>query len=275
MIAATELHSAAPTGTTPSRRSLATDQDQRHPSVGDRLVYAVGDIHGRLDLLEELICEICRDALKTSPELRPLVIPLGDYIDRGPQSAGVLALLVELCRNNAFEVRPLRGNHEQALLAFLDDPRVGPSWAQFGGGATLSSYGVPAPRADDSPQAWETASTQLKQALPSEQLVLLRKTEFMICVGDYAFVHAGLRPDARLDEQTPNDLMWIRTEFLNHRSHLEKRVVHGHSAQTGAQVLPWRIGIDTGAYATGVLTALRLHNTEQTLMHASFGARRL
>lgn len=240
----------------------------RAPSVGSRLVYAIGDIHGRLDLFLSLLDCIIADCIETEPQHRPLLIPLGDYVDRGPNSFGVLSVLVELCANSSLEVRPLRGNHEQAMLAFLRDPLMGPTWFRFGGAATLASYGVSAPQPQDPPDAWERARIDLEAALPDAHLALLNAMECMVCVEDYVFVHAGLRPGVAIEDQSVHDVLWIRQEFLDHGKWLGKRIVHGHSALTTPQVLSWRIGIDTGAYATGALTALRLFEGSQTLIQA-------
>jgi serine/threonine protein phosphatase 1 len=240
----------------------------RGASVGDRLVYAIGDIHGRLDLFLGLLDGIMADCIAAKPIHRPLLIPLGDYVDRGPNSSGVLSVLADLRADPSFEVRPLRGNHEQAMLTFLRDAAVGPTWARFGGAATLTSYGVFAPQPQDPLAAWEAARSQLQTALPAEHLALLQATECLVSVEDYIFVHAGVRPGFSIEEQSVQDVLWIRHEFLGHGKWLGKRVVHGHSAQSAPQVLSWRVGIDTGAYATGALTALRLFGEHQSLMQA-------
>lgn len=255
--------------------ALAMRQDHAAPSlpsVGDRLVYAIGDVHGRLDLLQALVTDIVADAVASQPKLRPLIILLGDYIDRGAESAGVLSFLVALQAQTAIEVRALKGNHEQTMLQFLDDASVGASWASYGGSDTLIAYGVAPPAVTAKTAEWEAARLQLCQALPADHLAFLRNLELMIVVGDYVFVHAGLRPGHDLGAQTEHDVMWIRGDFLQSQKPFGKVVVHGHSPTAQVQILPHRLGIDTGAYATGVLTAVRLCGETRTIFQARVSA---
>lgn len=227
-------------------------------STEGRLVYAVGDIHGNLELLEALLVEITRDAVNSNPTSRPMLIFLGDYLDRGPSSSGVIDLILSLRERSVFELRLLKGNHEEAMLTFLADAQFGPTWLQFGGEATLRSYGVVPPASVDDAEGWRTAQQQLSRALPAEHLQFLDSLELLIAVGDYAFAHAGVYPHAPLDAQIEHDLLWIRGEFLRSSGDFSKVVVHGHSPAREPEVLPNRVGIDTGAYATGALTAVRL-----------------
>jgi len=232
-----------------------------------RLVYAIGDVHGRLDVLEPLVAELIRDSARSALKERPLLILLGDYVDRGPSSAGVIEFLLNLADEGHFEVRALKGNHEEALLGFLDDPSFGQTWMTHGGGETLISYGVQLPTRNEV-QAWSDARDALAQALPPRHAQFLQGLQLMTVVGDYAFVHAGVRPGAPLDRQTERDLLWIRYEFLDSDGPFEKVIVHGHTPNPLPQVTPWRLGIDTGAYATGVLTAVRLDDAGARMIQA-------
>lgn len=238
------------------------------PSVGDRLVYAIGDVHGRLDLLKALVAEILRDVIRSKPATRPLLILLGDYIDRGDESAGVIDFLCALKADPALEVRALKGNHEQALLNFLADPALGPKWNAYGGDMTLAAYGVAAPGPAADAEAWKAASASLAVALPPAHLEFLRSLDLMIEVEDYLFVHAGIRPKVDLEAQTEHDVMWIREAFLDATVGCGKVVVHGHTPTATVEAKPHRIGIDTGAFATGALTAIRLQGADRAVFQA-------
>jgi len=235
-------------------------------STEGRLIYAVGDVHGNLELLEALVLEITRDALASAPEVRPMLIFVGDYLDRGPASAGVIDLILTLRKSSVFELRLLKGNHEEAMLTFLVDPLFGRTWSQFGGGETLRSYGVAPPTDEADPDAWKAAQQSLLAVLPPEHLELLNALELLIVVGDYAFAHAGIYPHAGLDAQVERDLLWIRGEFLTSGLEHGKVVVHGHSPTAEPEILPNRLGIDTGVYASGALTAVRLHDGSQRII---------
>jgi serine/threonine protein phosphatase 1 len=238
------------------------------PSTGGRLVYAVGDVHGRLDVLEPLLRDIAADVLATRPAERPLLVFLGDYVDRGPASRQVVDRVLDLIAGDGFEVAALKGNHEEALLQFLEDPGFAATWIDFGGGATLSSYGVrlSPPRSDVG--AWGRVRDAFDAATPEDHRRFYQGLELMRVVGDYAFVHAGVRPGVALEDQAECDLLWIRHEFLNDPGPFGKVIVHGHTPTEDPQVLPHRLGLDTGAYATGVLTAVRLYGEEQRLLQA-------
>ena len=250
------------------------------PSTDGALIYAIGDVHGRRDLLDELVVKIAADARQTlesvtpptatsATPVRPVLIFIGDYVDRGADSRGVIQTALTLMRSGAFEVRALKGNHEEQLLAFLKDPRAGPAWLDFGGGATLNSYGVrpPAGRTDDA--AWEEARVALLAALQGEHLDFLHRLELAVVCGDYLFVHAGVRPGIALNEQSEHDLLWIRDEFLSATRPFEKVVVHGHTPEPAPYLGRNRIGIDTGAYATSTLTCVRLHDFDRTFIQAT------
>jgi serine/threonine protein phosphatase 1 len=238
------------------------------PTTGGRLVYAVGDVHGRLDVLAPLVRDIAEDAARSAPPEPPMLVFLGDYVDRGPDSKGVVELVLDLAQTRAFEVRTLKGNHEEALLQFLAEPAFGQTWAEHGGAATLVSYGVQPPAQRTDPERWERASRAFEAALPPAHRRFYEGLELMVTVGDYAFVHAGVRPGVPLDGQAERDLLWIRQEFLEEKSPFEKVIVHGHTPLEEPQLTAVRLGVDTGAYATGVLTAVRLEGEDQRVMQA-------
>jgi serine/threonine protein phosphatase 1 len=242
--------------------------------VDGQLVYAIGDIHGRYDLLKDLMARLAGDYAERARGRRPVLVFCGDYLDRGPQSAQVLEALIWLRRRTDLEVHLLKGNHEQAALAFLDAPQDGATWLGVGGAETLVSYGVLPP----DPQAGESglsrARDELLEHMPASHLRLLQTLELMVQVGDYAFVHAGVRPGTTFSRQAEGDLLWIRRGFLDVPGPFEKVVVHGHSwLEDRPQLLDHRIGLDTGAYRTGVLTAVRLEDGELSVLQARGAAR--
>ena len=235
-------------------RALSTDGE---------VIYAVGDIHGRYDLLKKALAQIAVDCgdegLGEGGRRLPMLILLGDYIDRGPDSAKVLQALVWLKRRGEFALRLLKGNHEQALLAFLEDPEAHEDWLGYGGAETLASYGVTPPARGAGAPALGRARDALLDQMPASHLQLLEELEPMVLVGDYAFVHAGVRPDRPLAYQAENDLLWIRRGFIDASGPFERVIVHGHTwLSEQPQVTEHRIGLDTGAYTTGVLTVARL-----------------
>jgi serine/threonine protein phosphatase 1 len=247
---------------------------QREPeppsSTGGRVVYAVGDIHGRLDLLRLLWREVIDDAQKSAE--RPLFVFLGDYVDRGPASRGVVDLILWMREDPRLEVVALKGNHEETLLRFIEDPVYGAVWVDHGGDATLASYGVSPPKDDHDIDGWMTARDAFVAALPAKHIAFYRGLELMRIVGDYAFVHAGVRPGVPVERQTERDLLWIRQDFLQAQGPFGKVIVHGHTVSKDVQITPYRIGVDTGAYATGLLTAIRLEGQDQRLMQAKLPA---
>lgn len=227
--------------------------------------YAIGDIHGRADLLEALLDQVLLEAAETDRGDCVMVF-LGDYIDRGPASPKVLDMLLNCQRLPGFEWRFLRGNHEQALLDFIEDPvEAGPSWGAFGGRETLQSYGVEAPFGSDA-RLWRQARDSLEARMPREHRAFLAAMPASFELGDYFFVHAGARPGVPLDRQDETDLMRIRKSFLEHGKAFEKVIVHGHSIVAEVHCDHRRIGIDTGAYASGALTALKLEGEGRSLL---------
>ncbi len=237
------------------------------PTTGE-LIYAVGDIHGRYDLLKQLTALILQDWAGHDRARRPLVIFCGDYVDRGPDSAAVIEALIWLQQRGDIQACFLKGNHEAALMRFLDNPTDAAGWFRFGGVQTLQSYGVVAPAPEDA-AACVRARSLLLQSMPSSHLRFLERLELMLVVGDYAFVHAGVQPGVDLRSQKEEDLLWIRQEFLEDEGPFEKVIVHGHSwTDERPRLLPHRIGVDTGAYSTGVLTAVRLDGEDIGLLQA-------
>ena len=222
-------------------------------------VYAIGDIHGRADLLKEINQLIHEDAYERQAP-RNVVVYLGDYIDRGPDSRGVIDRFLD-APLPGFEIVHLVGNHEDSLLRFLDDLQIGPSWLDYGGDKTLHSYGV-APPDPNSTRDLLRAQAELHRALPQRHLEFYRSLQLSCVEGDYFFVHAGVRPGVALAQQSPDDLIWIRSEFLHSGAEFGKIIVHGHSITALPEVRRNRIGIDTGAYHSGKLTALVLEGEE-------------
>jgi serine/threonine protein phosphatase 1 len=226
-------------------------------------LYAIGDIHGRADLLQRLLSQIEEDLHVDDGPAE--IVFLGDYVDRGPDSRKVLELLIDLKSRAGAGVTVLRGNHEEALLGFLADPTTGAAWAEHGGLQTLQSYGVSL-TAGAGATEWAAARDAFDRALPADHLGFLEGLELWAERGDYIFVHAGVRPGVPMDAQEAKDLLWIRSGFLDHDTQLDRIVVHGHTPDEIPAVTPFRIGVDTGAYATGVLTALRLKGAARTFL---------
>ena len=220
-------------------------------------VYAVGDIHGCAAELDRLTAAIVQDGTDWQGERH--LIYVGDYVDRGPDSKGVIDRLLD--PPDGFKVCYLRGNHDQVLLDFLADPAVFRGWRDFGGRETLLSYGVAPPRFDEL-SAFEKAREQFRAALPRAHLEFFESLQFSAKIGGYFFTHAGIRPGIGLDSQSRVDLLWIRDEFLTSPANFGAIVVHGHSPSPEPVRRPNRIGIDTGAYATGQLTAVVLEGAE-------------
>lgn len=229
--------------------------------VDGRLVYAIGDIHGCYDQLRRLLAKIARDAEARAAGRTASLIFCGDYVDRGPASCQVIDALCWLRRHGPFHVHCLKGNHEQVMLDYIADPEPARGWMLFGGAETLRSYGVTPPGAGDDLHLHHAARDDLLERMPAAHLRLLEDLELMVGVGDYAFVHAGVRPGVPLASQREDDLLWIREAFIEVEEPLERIIVHGHSwVDAQPALLAHRIGIDTGAYQTGVLSAVRLED---------------
>lgn len=217
-------------------------------------VYAVGDIHGRSDLLNQIFKVIDAD-LANAPPPQAFEVYLGDYVDRGPDSSGVLDLLIE--RSRIRETVCLKGNHEAFMLDVLSEPRKIGDWRQYGGLTTLLSYGLQ-PSMNPTPEQQIELVEGLKAALAPDHLAFLQSLKSSFTCGDYYFVHAGVKPGVPLEAQRDEDRLWIREEFLSCEDHFGRYVVHGHTPVPVPDIRSNRINIDTGAYATGNLTLLSL-----------------
>jgi serine/threonine protein phosphatase 1 len=249
-----------------SWKGAPSDQQShdRHALDG-RAVFAIGDIHGCLDLLDGLL-EGIKVATARDAE-PPLIIFLGDYVDRGPGSRGVIDRLIAVAESYR-GARFLCGNHEEAMVRFLADPAGGPAWSTYGGRATMLSYGVRPPGRNADDAAWARAQQKLNARIPPAHLKFLWGLEDSVEVGDYFFAHAGVRPDKPLQSQASRDLRWIREPFLSNDQPLEKMIVHGHTPSLKPHADRARIGVDTWAYKTGVLTALELRGRRRRYLVA-------
>ncbi len=244
---------------------LGPRQDGPAPAIpaGQR-VYAIGDIHGRMDLFEAL-AQAIEDDDAAKPPAETTVILLGYLVDRGPDSAKVVAAARTWAEFR--DVRFISGNHEEMFLQSFFKAGILRSFMKFGGFETMVSYGLDA-------KLLKTASTDevqdmLIDAVPWEDREFLRKFKLTIQIGDYLFVHAGIRPKRAIDAQDPHDCRWIREPFLSYPGNFGTIVIHGHTVTDDAVVRHNRIGIDTGAFKSGRLTALCLEGRERLLMEAS------
>jgi serine/threonine protein phosphatase 1 len=228
---------------------------RRKPRLPDGVrIYAISDIHGCADLLQQMFTVIDKD-LTTVGSMRPIHVFLGDYIDRGPDSCRTIELLIE--RGRRHESVFLKGNHEAFLSDVLKEPTQLEQWKQFGGLQTLTSYGL---RPSLNPDAAEQAELvqQLASRIPPHQQQFFAGLRLRFVCGDFFFVHAGVKPGVPLARQEEHDLLWIREEFLQSEEHFGKYIVHGHTPVQEPDIRFNRVNIDTGAYATGNLTLLSL-----------------
>jgi serine/threonine protein phosphatase 1 len=229
---------------------------------GGTRIYAIGDVHGRADLLRALFARI--DAsLKAYPVKQSVQVLLGDYIDRGPNSREVIDALI--ARRRQHPMVYLKGNHESYAVQFLSDPSVLSEWTQAGGINTLLSYGVK-PSTRDEPKQQRDVAWAFCQALPESHRQFMQNLELSFTCGDFFFTHAGVRPGIPLREQREQDLLWIREDFLLHEEDFGKIIVHGHTPAKEPDIRPNRINIDTGAYATGRLTCLVLQGDRMAII---------
>ena len=246
-------------------RQIFARSDDAPPAAipsGQR-VYAVGDIHGRHDLFEALVAAIDADDAAAAPAETTVVL-LGDLVDRGADSAGVIALARSWQQRR--RVRILAGNHEEMFLRSFHSLEMFRHFLRHGGRETVLSYGVD--RAAFARADLEEAQQMMCGAVPAQDIAFLEGFEDMIAVGDYLFVHAGIDPRVPIEEQTVHDLRWIREPFLSHEEWHGQVVVHGHTISESPEDCGNRIGIDTGAFMTGRLTALALEGTGRRYIEA-------
>ncbi len=229
---------------------------------GER-IYAIGDIHGRYDLLRDLMDKIGEHS-STLPQPESLhLVFLGDLVGRGPQSAKVVEFLWDL-EQRTDQVIVLMGNHEEAMIQSLEgDASILQRWLGVGGAETIESYGLRLPTSRDDLRQY---IRYLQASLPQQQMRWLRNLPLTAQSGDYFFCHAGIRPGVPLGRQARSDLMWIRHDFIDDDADHGVVIVHGHTIEPTVKVRANRIGIDTGAYCHGVLTALYLEDDRQELI---------
>ncbi|WP_206366206.1 metallophosphoesterase family protein [Sphingomonas flavalba] len=240
-------------------KRMADPQPEYAVPPGER-VYAIGDIHGRRDLLDQLLDRIADDDRARGPAATTLIF-LGDLIDRGPDSAGVVARVKEVA-TGPMRVRMLLGNHEEVFLKALGGDRQALRFlVRIGGRSTIISYGIPPAEYDG--MDFDTLGARLGKQVPDEDIAFLKGFEDQIRIGDYLFVHAGIRPRVALDQQSGSDLRWIRGDFLDYRGDHGCMIVHGHTITEAVDEQPNRIGIDTGAFASDRLTALGLEGRQR------------
>ena len=227
-------------------------------------VYAVGDIHGRADLLAAMAGLVARD-LEMRPVARRLTIFLGDYMDRGPDTAGVIDRLARGDFPTALVA--LRGNHDAIFLDLMAGRTELDYFAQIGGSATLASYGIDIAHLATLPGGERDAA--LQRAIPAGHLAFLAGTRLSVEVGDYFFCHAGVRPGVALEAQSADDLMWIREDFLRSSADFGRVVVHGHTPVKTPDARLNRINVDTQAFASGMLTAVVLEGDDRRFLQTS------
>ena len=246
-----------------SRRSRAARMAPRvwRGPAGAR-AYAIGDVHGRLDLLVPLLKKIDQDDVESAPA-RTWLILLGDIIDRGPDSRGVVELLMDL--PDDLRTVFLMGNHEEMMLRVLGgEPEAVHQWLTFGGYEFAQSYGVEVGRLASLSPA--DAADLIRAKVPASHIAFIEGFADSFTFGDYLFVHAGLRPGLKLAEQDTHDLRWIREDFIDDDSDHGCMVVHGHTISAEPEEMENRIGIDTGAYQSGVLTAIRIEGDQRRMI---------
>jgi serine/threonine protein phosphatase 1 len=233
------------------------------------VVYAVGDLHGRLDLLNRIHRQIADDAMQRAASRRQLVY-LGDYVSRGPDSAGVVDRVREWLPDG-FQRITLKGNHEDLLLRFLDgEIDTGRHWLDYGGLEAMSAYGVVIADREARDDASVIAlGNDLAARIPASHLEFFRTLQINHSAGDYFFVHGGVRPGVRLAEQSARDCLWIRKTFLDSEADHGAVVVHGHSISDQPEIRLNRIGIDTGAYRSNVLTCLVLDGQTRSFLQTA------
>ncbi|MDR7145211.1 metallophosphoesterase family protein [Rhizobium sp. BE258] len=246
--------------TRPAQRParLRVDLGEEPPEYA---IYAIGDVHGCLDLLEQAEAAVEADVGRSG--VAGLVVLLGDYVDRGAQSAKVLNYLSGPARPGTRRLA-LCGNHDDMFLKFLQDPRRHKIWLEMGGRETLMSYGIASVHSEA--RITVEAEAELRLRVPQEHRDFLAAMPVCARIGPYLFAHAGVRPGVPLEEQSDEDLMWIREPFISRGPQLPYLLVHGHTPFKSPSIGPSRIGIDTGAYVSGRLTVLKIHSGNATIL---------
>jgi serine/threonine protein phosphatase 1 len=250
--------------TIPTRESAPSTNAPAGTVPEGRRIYVFGDVHGRFDLVQRLRDAILRDRARSAPATVQ-VIGLGDFIDRGPDSMRV----IEALTSDFFECDAayIRGNHEQMLLDFLDDPEMGSVWLRNGARETLRSYGVDLADAESATRVdYGKLRTAFRARLPRAHAAFLADLPLSFVVGGYFFVHAGARPGVPLDQQKSSDMLWIRDGFADRDEQFEKIVVHGHTPVDRPYLGEYRINLDTGAYLTNRLSCLVLESRERRIL---------
>ncbi|KQT46887.1 hypothetical protein ASG47_09720 [Devosia sp. Leaf420] len=235
------------------KRPPAETAPRIHLETQPAVIYAIGDIHGCLDKLKALEAFIAEDAASIDGE--KLIITLGDYIDRGPASAQTLNHLIRRAPEG-FKRICLQGNHEVMFQKAVEQPKSMGDWLEWGGRETLTSYGIDGDAFRS--MSVRTRGQVMQSFIPVDHLDFLKSRPIMVTAGAFTFVHAGIRPKVALEQQRDEDLIWIREPFLSQPHGLPATVVHGHTPMDAPSVAEGRIGIDTGAYAGGPLTAVKI-----------------
>jgi serine/threonine protein phosphatase 1 len=255
------------------RRWLSPVESSTSAVPAGLAVYAIGDIHGRLDLVTQLLAKITDDSARHPEDRERRLIFLGDYIDRGMQSRAVVDFLLAK-PGPGFASTFLMGNHEDAMLEFLEGRSDGRAWLSYGGLETLMSYGVPVSKLPFGASAAIDLRKAVRQAVPATHVDFMRNCTLSHTEGDFVFVHAGIRPGRSMEQQTRHDLLWIRDDFLHTRLALPgKVVVHGHTICDEPKDLGHRIDIDTGAFVSGRLTCLVVRGTVRRFLTTNPGLR--
>lgn len=234
----------------------------------DRLTYAIGDVHGMFDQFCGLLEKIRLDA--QSFRVTPRIVLLGDYIDRGPSSSRVIDEILRMqshidAGRGWCDLEVLIGNHEWAMMNFLNTGDA--MWLKYGGDTCATSYGVEVPFNLDFRSTAAAVREELRRRLPTSHRELIQRMKYLFQAGDYLFVHAGVSPKKPLSEQGPETFLWIRDEFLSVPRACDYVVVHGHTPTIEPVNQEWRIGVDTGTYETGVLTAVRLNGRQRDFIN--------
>jgi len=243
-------------------RSLIGRRSNPRTAVGER-VYAIGDVHGTPDLLDAMLMAIGRDASKRAAHTRTRIVFIGDIVDRGPNSREALHRLRD-AQDRMPEIVTLLGNHEEMLLrSLVGDEFSLRGWMRVGGAETVESFGLKPLAEGEDPVPW---IAELQRAIPEDLIAWIRTWPLTARSGDYFFCHAGIRPGIPLKRQTRRDFLWARDEFLKDSRDHGAVIVHGHTISQDIELLPNRIGIDTGAYQSGKLSAVRLEGEEVDIL---------